>query len=41
MAGPSPGSTQDVPIVVLVGRDVLMNCVLIYNGAGGFFTLAV
>jgi hypothetical protein len=41
MAGATSGSTQDVPIVVLVGRDVLMNCVLIYNGAGGFFTLAV
>jgi hypothetical protein len=27
-------------IVALIGRDVLANCVLTYNGAGGFITLA-
>jgi hypothetical protein len=27
-------------IIVLVGRDVLSHCQLIYNGPGGFFTLA-
>ena len=25
---------------VLVGRDILSRCVLIYNGASGFFTLS-
>lgn len=29
------------PLVVLIGRDVLSRCLLIYNGAGGFFTLAL
>lgn len=33
-------STGGQDIVVLVGRDVLSHCVLIYNGPGGFFTLA-
>jgi hypothetical protein len=27
-------------LIVLVGRDLLADCVLIYNGHGGFFTLA-
>lgn len=27
------------PIVALIGRDVLSRCLLVYNGAGGFFTL--
>lgn len=27
-------------IIVLLGRDVLSQCVFIYNGLGGFFTLA-
>jgi predicted aspartyl protease len=28
-------------IIVLLGRDVLAKCVLIYNGPGGFFTLTL
>jgi len=28
-------------IIALLGRDVLSKCVLIYNGPGGFFTLAL
>lgn len=28
-------------IVVLVGRDLLQNCVLVYNGADGAFALAI
>jgi hypothetical protein len=31
---------QQMPIIALVGRDVLSRCVLIYNGTGGFFTLS-
>lgn len=27
-------------LIALVGRDILANCVLIYNGPGGFFTLS-
>lgn len=27
-------------IQALIGRDILRNCVLVYNGASGFFTLA-
>jgi len=30
----------DRELIVLIGRDVLAHCVLIYNGPGGFFTLA-
>jgi len=30
---------QDV--IVLLGRDVLSRCVLVYNGPGGSFTLAM
>lgn len=30
----------DLDLIVLVGRDVLSQCILIYNGPGGFFTLA-
>lgn len=26
-------------LIVLLGRDVLSRCILIYNGPGGFFTL--
>jgi len=29
------------PLVVLIGRDVLSRCLLIYSGIGGFFTLAL
>jgi predicted aspartyl protease len=28
-------------VIVLLGRDVLSRCVLIYNGPGGTFTLAI
>ena len=28
-------------LVALIGRDVLSHCILIYNGPGGFFTLAL
>lgn len=31
---------HDVQIIVLVGRDVLADCVLTYNGPGGFFSLS-
>jgi hypothetical protein len=34
-------NNSQIPIIVLVGRDVLGNCVLTYNGPGGFFTLSV
>jgi|FaiFalDrversion3_1042247.scaffolds.fasta_scaffold21286_1 hypothetical protein len=37
LAGQSIGGRD---IIVLLGRDVLSRCVLIYNGPGGFFTLA-
>lgn len=36
LAGQSIASRD---LIVLVGRDVLSRCVLIYNGPGGFFTL--
>jgi hypothetical protein len=32
---------QSHPIVVLVGRDVLSQCVLVYNGPGGFYSLSI
>jgi hypothetical protein len=28
-------------VIVLLGRDVLSRCVLVYNGPGGIFTLAM
>jgi hypothetical protein len=37
LAGQSIGGRD---IIVLLGRDVLSRCILIYNGPGGFFTLA-
>lgn len=33
-------AVDDRSIVALVGRDVLSRCILVYNGPGGFFTLA-
>lgn len=30
-----------MPIVALVGRDILMNGLLVYNGTNGSFTLAL
>ena len=30
----------DRELIVLLGRDVLSRCVLVYNGPGGFFTVA-
>ena len=29
------------PIKGLIGRDILANCVFIYNGVGGHYTLAI
>ncbi len=34
-------AVEDQPIIALIGRDVLARCVLVYNGPGGFFTLAL
>lgn len=31
----------NMPLVALVGRDILSRCVLIYNGTNGTFTLAL
>lgn len=31
---------QDVPLIALVGRDILRHCQFIYDGSGGFFTLS-
>jgi hypothetical protein len=28
-------------VIVLLGRDVLARCILVYNGPGGIFTLAM
>lgn len=33
-------TVNGTPLVALIGRDVLLRCLLIYNGSGGFFTLA-
>jgi len=33
-------TVQDVPLIALVGRDILRICHFIYDGSGGFFTLA-
>lgn len=38
---PGTQARQQVPIIVLVGRDVLARCVLTYNGVGGFISLHV
>ena len=28
------------PIIALIGRDILLRCVLVYNGAGGMYSLS-
>lgn len=33
-------SYKEVPIIALIGREVLSNCVFIYNGKTGIYTLA-
>lgn len=43
LAGQSPPETKEagrLPLIALVGRDILMGCVFTYNGPGGFFTLS-
>ncbi len=40
VAAAQPASLQQQGIQALIGRDLLANCVLWYNGGGGFFTLA-
>jgi len=34
-------TTDKKPLVALIGRDVLLRCLFIYSGTGGFFTLAL
>ena len=43
VAGVNPqGQTIDKKLLVaLIGRDVLLRCLFIYSGTGGFFTLAL
>jgi len=31
---------QGVPLIALVGRDILQFCQMVYDGSGGFFTLS-
>jgi len=32
---------KDQGLLALIGRDILAHCILVYNGPGGIFTLAV
>ena len=34
-------AVEGQPITALIGRDLLARCMLVYNGPGGFFTLAL
>ena len=36
----SEQTVQDMPVIVIIGRDLLANCIFIYNGTAGTFVLA-
>jgi len=39
LTGQQVPTSPPQPLIALIGRDLLQNCVLIWNGPGGFWTL--